>query len=167
MRRVKRLTMPVPAVSEENWQLTRAFSKVYMATEYMSPDDLSFEKQLDLIISAEEGVDQTLREDKHDEEVVTDNSMWPSAEGVVVGYSIKERDHPRRPEVSEDTVERLTELVEANFEGLPIDEMSFDKKLEMLYGLLSDVLPAYNVEVVRKETFESETWPDNYDQVAV
>lgn len=167
MRRVKRLTMPVPAVSEENWQLTRAFSKVYMGTEYMSPDDLSFEKQLDLIISAEKGVDKTLMEDKHDEHVLTDKSLWPPAEGVVVGCHVGERDHPRRPEVSEDVVEDLTDLVMANFEGLPIDEMSFDKKLEMLYGLLSDVLPAYNVEVVRKETFEAETWPDNYDQVAV
>jgi hypothetical protein len=166
VRRVKRLTMPVPAVSEENWQLTRAFSKVYMGTEYMSPDDLSFEKQLDLIISEEKRADQTLMEQKHDDKI-PGQSAWPLAEGVVVGYHVEERDHPRRPEVSEGVVEDLTDLLMENFEGLPIDEMSFDKRLEMLYGLLSDVAPSYKVEVVRKETFESETWPDNYDQVTV
>jgi hypothetical protein len=167
VRRVKRLTMPVPAVSEENWQLTRAFSKIYMGTEYMSPDDLSFEGQLELIVEAEKRSDKTLMEEKRREMFDRSQQAWPLADGVVVGYHVKERDHPRRPEVSEDVLEDLTDVLMENFEGLPIDEMSFDKKLEMLYGLLSDVAPEYNVEVVRKETFESETWPDNYDLVVV
>lgn len=177
--------MPVPAVSEKQWQQTRAISQLYLGTPHIGPDELSFEDQLGTILDAELAADDPLKADTNttvDQYVQTEGmfkgpkfvgketkSHWfdSQAPEVIVTYEAGERDHPRRPEISEDTITSIEQLVKREFEGVPTDTLSFDKKLEMLYKHVQRSLASYGMYPITKEEYESGDWEDDIELIEV
>ena len=51
--------MPVPAISHENWEKTKAVAQFAMGSEKVTPEELSFLKQVETIVTLPSDVDDT------------------------------------------------------------------------------------------------------------
>jgi hypothetical protein len=144
------LIMPVPAISHENWEKTKAVSQFAMGSEKVTPEDISFSKQVETIVTLPSSVSEPEELKKIETyQKLTDylhesTSEYPlrskRGHGQRHGdldtpyyYPVHyDRDRPHRPQLSERVADGLENQVEKEWPTTPVSTLATDRQLDLL-----------------------------------
>lgn len=117
----------IPEVSHRNWERTKGMAQIHIGMENLKAGEFSFDGQLKKVIeyNYQDGGPSIVR----DGEVF--HQAW-GPDGVAVVIEPESRDRPHRPEVSDDLAGQLVEAVQREYEGVPVEALSFDRQLGLL-----------------------------------
>lgn len=117
--------MVVPQVSHRNWWLTRANTQIALGTMEVDPRELRFEDCISTITPGPDRMSYRERlNDKH-------TYKLPEWDAVEIEWEAGDTSRPHRPDIEGD-VEEWTEMVQREWLGVPVEKLSFDRKLELL-----------------------------------
>jgi hypothetical protein len=157
------LVMAVPLVSHEHWERTRGVTQLLMGTHKVDAGSLSFARQLrqvvaggsyrDVLDEYREQQESPLRSTQRGGETELYHQEW-GPDGVTLEITPDARDRPHRPEVPDDLVDDLDEVVLEDYPTVPVDAISFDEKLELLLEAAEEYYGELNCRLAPKELFE-------------
>lgn len=142
--------MPVPAISDENWEKTKAVSQFAMGSEKVTPEDISFSKQVETIITLPSSVDDTEELD----EIETYQGLTDYLHESTSDYPMRDtsghgqrhgdlntpyyfpveynRNRPHRPQLSSRVADGLETQVKKEWPTTPVETLSTDRQLDLL-----------------------------------
>jgi hypothetical protein len=144
------LMMPVPAISHENWEKTKAVAQFAMGSEKVTPEELSFLKQVETIVTLPSDVDDTEEvEEIETYQGLTDYLRESTSEYVITNtgghghrhgdldtpyyYPVHyDRNRPHRPQLSERVADGLETQVRKEWPTTPVETLSTDRQLDLL-----------------------------------
>jgi len=142
--------MPVPAISHENWEKTKAVSQFAMGSEKVTPEDISFSKQVETIITLPSDADDPeelkkietfrgltnyLHESTSDYPMKSTDGHGLRHRDLDTPYYFRvayDRDRPHRPQLSSRVADGLENQVEKEWPTTPVEALSTDRQLDLL-----------------------------------
>jgi len=161
--------MVVPQVSHQNWWLLKGSAQIAMGNHAVDTQELSFNSCLELILrdegndSYQEGIVEVKQNKASRASKKWYHPDWPdnSENTIEVEYEDRERSH--RPRVDSDVMSSFEEQVAEEWPNIPIEDLSFDRKLTLYLKKRHDWLDVLDTGFIIENTTTGEI-ADMYQQ---
>ncbi len=131
----------IPAVSHAQWQYVRVYTDYQLGPGGVGADELSFERQLGVLLDVKA---ENLKRAQTMERQSMLHPEWERPVVQQVEFERGGRDH--RPEIGESVVDELEATLDEVYVA-PVDELPFDRKLELLTEKYGRFLETFSIVI--------------------
>lgn len=156
------IMMPVPAVSPKNWARTKIVCSFEMGTSLRLANELCFQDRLETVLDEEDSYLEEAREVEEENRESEGFNTHTEFQGTPedphqVPLRLTQRE-VHRPNVDEQTVQRLQQAVMEEKPSVPAKKLDFDTNLDIVLSAAERYYEALQCEIVQtRSTVGGET----------